>query len=53
MTGAVASASGSMTFGAQMKWAGYDHIIVRGQSDRPLYVYIQDENLQVQREECD
>ena len=47
MTGAVASASGSMTLGAQMKWAGYDHIVVRGQSDRPIYLYIQDETLQV------
>jgi aldehyde:ferredoxin oxidoreductase len=47
MTGAVASASGSMTFGSQMKWAGYDHIIVRGQSARPIYLYVQDDTLQV------
>jgi aldehyde:ferredoxin oxidoreductase len=47
MSGAVASASGSMTFGAQMKWAGYDHIVIRGQSDKPVYLYIQDDTVQI------
>ncbi len=44
LTGAVASASGSMTFGSQMKWAGYDHMMIRGKSKGPCYLYIEDEN---------
>jgi aldehyde:ferredoxin oxidoreductase len=45
LTGAVASASGSMTFGAQMKWAGYDHMVIRGKSKSPCYLYIENGNL--------
>lgn len=45
LTGAIASASGSMTFGAQMKWAGYDHMTIRGRSQRPSYLYIENENV--------
>ncbi len=45
LSGAIASASGSMTFGAQMKWAGYDHIIIRGKFKNPCYLYIENENL--------
>jgi aldehyde:ferredoxin oxidoreductase len=42
---AVASAAGSMSFGPRMKWAGYDHIIIKGIAKRPIYIFIQDGNV--------
>jgi len=43
LTGAVAAASGSMSFGARMKWAGYDHIVILGQAASPVYVTVSSE----------
>ncbi|MCF8068031.1 MAG: hypothetical protein K9L30_05555 [Desulfobacterales bacterium] len=34
-------------FGAYLKKAGYDGIIIHGRSDKPVYLLIQDENLQI------
>lgn len=42
LTGAVASASGSMGLGAQMKWSGLDHLVLRGRAVAPTLVCIED-----------
>jgi aldehyde:ferredoxin oxidoreductase len=42
LTGAVASASGSMGLGAHMKWAGWDHVVILGRAERPCVVVIED-----------
>lgn len=42
LTGAVASASGAMGLGPQMRWAGYDHIVIRGKADQPTYLLLED-----------
>ncbi len=34
-------------FGAEMKRAGYDAIIIEGQSDKPVYLAIKDEEVQI------
>ncbi|MCX8126162.1 MAG: hypothetical protein N3E40_03345, partial [Dehalococcoidia bacterium] len=34
-------------FGPEMKWAGYDLIIVRGQSPRPVYLWIKDDKFEL------
>jgi aldehyde:ferredoxin oxidoreductase len=34
-------------FGAMLKWAGYDFIIITGQSDRPVYLNIHDDDVQI------
>lgn len=43
LTGAVSSASGGMGLGPQMRWAGYDHVVLRGAAPRPVYLLIDDE----------
>jgi aldehyde:ferredoxin oxidoreductase len=40
LTGCVARACGGGDFGAWMKFAGYDLIILEGKADRPVYVYV-------------
>jgi len=47
LSGAVSAGSGSMTFGFNMKRAGYDHIVITGASEKPVYVYIDDDSVQV------
>ncbi len=42
LTGAVASASGSMGLGAHMKWSGLDHVILLGKAPEPTVVYLED-----------
>ncbi|MBN2025770.1 MAG: hypothetical protein JW854_03245, partial [Actinobacteria bacterium] len=41
LSGAVASASGSMGLGANMKWSGLDHVVIRGKAEEPVYIYIE------------
>jgi len=43
LTGAVASASGSMGMGANLKWCGLDHLVLLGGLAQPSYVYIEDD----------
>ncbi len=47
LTGAVASASGAMGLGARLKWAGYDHLVIRGAAYRPSYILIDDSEAQI------
>lgn len=35
------------TWGAQLKFAGYDAIIIQGKSDRPVYLAIEDDTVQI------
>lgn len=42
LTGAAASAGGSMGLGAHMKWSGLDHLVLRGRASRPTLIYIED-----------
>jgi len=44
-SGTISTAVGGYSFGAQMKWAGYDHIIVTGKAKKPVYIYIKDDNI--------
>ncbi len=43
LTGAVATASGAMGLGAQLKWAGYDHLILQGRAEAASYLLVEDE----------
>lgn len=40
MTGAVATASGGGSFGPMLKFAGYDHVVITGRADKPVYLKI-------------
>ena len=44
-TGAIAYSCGSMSFGFQLKQAGFDHIIISGKADKPVYLLILDDHI--------
>ena len=47
LTGAVASASGSMGLGANLKWAGWDHLVIRGAAPSPTVLLIEGEKVEL------
>jgi aldehyde:ferredoxin oxidoreductase len=46
-TGAVGSGAGAMRFGFMLKFAGYDHIIITGKANKPVYIKIIDDDVQI------
>ncbi|MHA1805429.1 MAG: aldehyde ferredoxin oxidoreductase N-terminal domain-containing protein [Promethearchaeota archaeon] len=46
-TGAIANSCGSMSFGFQMKQAGYDHVIIHGRAEKPSYLLIIDDAVEI------
>ena len=44
---AVFASTGSMSFACMLKYAGYDHLIISGRSERPVYLYIDDNHLEI------
>ena len=46
-TGGVAEAVGHGTFGAEIKRAGYDAVVITGKAERPVYLWIDDDSVQV------
>lgn len=47
MTGSVATAVGGMNFAGQMKWAGYDHLVITGKAKMPVYLKILDAQVEI------
>jgi len=46
-TGGVGEAVSHGTFGAEMKRAGYDAVILTGKADKPVYLLIDDDSIQL------
>jgi aldehyde:ferredoxin oxidoreductase len=46
-TGGVGEAVSHGTFGAELKRAGYDGIVLTGKADRPVYLWIDDDSIQL------
>lgn len=46
-SGTVVTAVGSLAFGTMLKWAGYDHLIITGKADEPVYLEIEDDNVEL------
>lgn len=46
-TGAIANSCGSMSFGFQLKQAGYDHVIISGKSETPVFLSIVDGKIKI------
>ena len=44
---AFGSPAGSMNFANMLKWAGYDHVIITGASERPTYLKIIDDDVEL------
>jgi aldehyde:ferredoxin oxidoreductase len=47
MTGAIAKSVMGGNFGAYLKFAGYDGIIVEGEADKPVYVHIDKDGIKI------
>ena len=47
LTGAIASSSSGGMFGAMLKYAGYDAIVVNGSAEKPVYIWIKDDNVEI------
>ena len=47
LTGAFARAVGGADFGAWLKFAGYDFIIVEGKAERPVYIHLTSDSCQI------
>ncbi len=47
LTGTIASSNSGGFFGAELKHAGYDMLIVEGKSDKPVYIYINDDQVEI------
>jgi len=47
LTNAIACSNSGGKFGAELKLAGYDLLILEGRAEKPVYLYIQDGNVQI------
>jgi aldehyde:ferredoxin oxidoreductase len=47
ISGGYGESSSAGMFATELKRAGYDHIILRGRSENPVYLWIADENVQI------
>ena len=47
LTGAIACSNSGGKFGAELKFAGYDMLIVQGVSPKPVYLYIVDDAVEI------
>ncbi len=46
-TGLVGDANAGGFFGSEMRFAGWDQIIIEGRSDEPVYIFIEDDEVQI------
>ena len=47
LTGAIACSNSGGKFGAELKMAGYDMVIVEGASEKPVYLYIENDKAEL------
>lgn len=47
MTGGVGSANSGGHFGPELKFAGYDNLIITGRNREPCYLFIDDDNVEI------
>ena len=49
LTGGVGSCNSGGHFGPELKFAGYDHLVITGRSRGPCYIWIDDNNIQIRK----
>lgn len=47
LTGILGDSNAGGRFGAELKYAGFDQVIVKGRAEHPVYLWIDDENVQI------
>ncbi|MEM2897078.1 MAG: aldehyde ferredoxin oxidoreductase family protein [Candidatus Bathyarchaeia archaeon] len=48
LTGGVGSSNAGGHFGPELKFAGYDHIVIQGKSRKPCYLWIKDNHIEIE-----
>lgn len=51
LTGTIGASNSGGHFGPELKYAGYDGIIFEGKADKPVYLYINDDDVQLRSAE--
>ncbi|MFW5904353.1 MAG: aldehyde ferredoxin oxidoreductase family protein [Candidatus Saliniplasma sp.] len=51
LTGAIAGSNSGGNWGPEMKYAGYDAIIIEGKADEPVYLVIEDDEVSIESAE--
>lgn len=49
LTGILGDGNGGGEFAAELKFAGYDHIVFQGRAPEPVYLWIDDEQVQIRK----
>lgn len=47
LTGAIANSNSGGYYGAEMKYAGYDMVILEGKAKEPVYLWIENDNIEI------
>ncbi len=47
LTGAIACSNSGGKFGAELKFAGYDLLVIHGKAERPVYLHIVDDDVKI------
>ena len=47
LTGAIAASNSGGSFGPELKFAGYDMLIVEGKAKKPVYLWIKDDQVEI------
>ncbi len=47
LTGLLGSANAGGFFGPEMRWAGFDHLVIKGKAEKPSYIYIEDGRIEI------
>jgi aldehyde:ferredoxin oxidoreductase len=47
LTGLTGSANMGGFFGPEMRWAGFDHLVIKGKAEKPVYLYINNGTIEI------
>ena len=47
LTGFVGSANMGGFFGPEMRWAGFDHLVIKGKAEKPVYLWIHNGEIEI------
>jgi aldehyde:ferredoxin oxidoreductase len=51
LTGAIANSNSGGYFGAELKYAGYDMIILEGKAKTPVYLWVENDSVEIRKAE--
>lgn len=49
LTGILGDANAGGNFGPELKFAGYDQVVVKGRAEKPVYIFIDDDEVQIKK----